>query len=193
MLENANGNPLWLHRLMKLTTILSVAVGILMYGEASAQNRDDPIFPLRKGSSVYEIGATGGIRPVDLGVRLEQPSVGRLLTGGLVGAATGVALGFAIGPSIIETGCERGEVCSGASWVQNGAFGGVFLFTTILTPYGVHHANQRQGSYWWDLLGSFTAGSVAMALVFAAGDPGLVALIPAQLAASYIIERATSR
>lgn len=176
----------------RLLPLVVVGAVLLVHVEASAQHRTAPLFPPTHVPSLA-IGPLGLQSTPSASDPARQPSSGRLVAGGLLGAATGVALGFAVGPSLIETGCERGEVCSGAEWVQNGAFGGVYLFTTFLTPYGVHRANDRAGSYWWDLLASFGGGGVAMTMVFLAGTPGLVALVPAQIGAAYLAERANSR
>lgn len=124
---------------------------------------------------------------------VEPASVRHLIAGGSLGALAGVALGALIGPSLIETGCERGQTCSGHKWVQNGAFGAIYLGTTLLVPYGVHRANGGRGRFLASLGATFLASGIPLTGLAATGEPlWLITVIPFQVGAAIWTERKTT-
>lgn len=114
-----------------------------------------------------------------------QRSVPVLVASSLAFGAIGLYGGALIGDKV-ASGCE-GEDCS---WPA--LFSGAGIGMSALIPLGVHLANNRKGNYPFELLASGVICAAGAALGFSGSPGALLAIPPAQILTSILIERKTA-
>lgn len=135
-------------------------------------------------SSISGAGRTGIFSPSPQGA-----STGNLVVGGTVGWALGLAGGAALGYLAQP---DPGDSYVGAAewWL------GAWIGSSIGAATGVHIANRGQGNLLLASLGSVASAPVSLLLAVPlaeAGSIGVLVIPAAQIGASVLIERLTSR
>jgi hypothetical protein len=115
-----------------------------------------------------------------------QRSVPVLVVSGLAFGAVGLYGGALIGDRVAR-GCES-EDCT---WPA--LFSGAGIGMSAMIPLGVHLANHRKGNLLLELLASAALCAGGAAVGFSGAPGALLAIPPAQIASSILIERLTAK
>lgn len=126
--------------------------------------------------------------PLDSVVRAHPA---KMALGGLIGGAAGLYLGGVLGANLGGGALSGGDVRSGWDDLANAVLFGA-IGESLGMALGVHLANHRRGSYWWDALA--VAGTGFILLIPAASIDNAWVIIPvAQLWSGIVVERRTTR
>jgi hypothetical protein len=162
--------------------------GARLVGPAMALARPEPL--QQRPAAAEQLAG-----PERLDGRLGQPSTGKLVSGGVLGAGAGIVAGIGVG-RIAANDCDD-YLCGLAAGVLG--VGVAAAADTALVPLGVHMANGRQGSYGWSLAASTAIAAGGIVLAGALSDQheslagATVVSIPVlQVISSIVIERKTA-